>query len=137
MTLNLKDMTVSIVEAYVGNNKITADEVLLMIKQVHQTLSTLENDEIPCFKETYPFTEEEFKPIIPVAESVKNDSISCLICGKEYKTLKRHLKASHNITPEDYKERFSLEKDYPLVAHSYSKRRREIALDIYLGRVEE
>lgn len=147
---NIDEMTVSIVKTYVSHHEIIADEVPLMINKIYRALSMLGNDRLQDSElsfydgpasydaeaeEADLVKEEKIKPAISIEESVKKDSISCLICGKEYKMLKRHLRMTHKTTIDEYREMFSLGKDYPVVAPSYSKRRREIALDIYLGRV--
>jgi predicted transcriptional regulator len=74
------------------------------------------------------------QPAVSVRRSIRPDHLVCLVCGKEQKLLKRHLAGEHQLTPEEYRERFGLKSDYPMVAPNYAQQRRELALSIGLGR---
>ncbi len=108
--------------SYVGNNKVTPAEIPALISSLHEALSKLESGE--------PVRE----PAVPINKSVKRNEIICLECGKGHKTIKRHLTAAHGLTAEEYRARWDLARDYPLVAPNYAKQRSELAKKIGLGR---
>ena len=108
--------------SYLGNNKVARDELPGLISRLHETLTKLESGEIVR------------EPAVPVDESVKRNQIICLECGKGQKMLKRHLMSGHGLTADDYRARWGLARDYPLVAPNYSKQRSEMAKKIGLGR---
>ncbi len=108
--------------SYVGNNKVARDELPALISSLHDALAKLESGE--------PIRE----PMVPINKSVKRNEIICLECGKGQKTLKRHLTAAHGLTAEEYRARWGLGRDYPLVAPNYAKQRSELAKKIGLGR---
>ncbi len=116
--------TSTIVAAHVANNPIAATDVPGLIVTVHQTLATLGPVE-PAPKPT---------PAVPIKQSVTPDYIICLEDGTEHKMLKRHLKTAHGMSPDKYRERWGLPRDYPMVAPNYSKTRSELAKNIGLGR---
>jgi len=118
--------TVGIVAAYVGQNALPIDELPDLIKSVHEALSALGEPAAP--------PEPTLEPAVTVRASVKPDHITCLDCGSKQKMLKRHLQTAHQLTPEEYRARWSLPADYPLVAPNYAAKRRELALSIGLGR---
>ena len=108
--------------SYLGNNKVTRDELPGLIGKLHETLTKLESGEIVR------------EPAVPVDKSVKRNQIICLECGKGQKMLKRHLMSGHGLTTDDYRTRWGLARDYPLVAPNYAKQRSEMAKKIGLGR---
>ncbi len=108
--------------SYVGNNKVTPAEIPALIGSIHEAISKLETGE--------PVRE----PMVPINKSVKRNEIICLECGKGQKMLKRHLTAAHGLAPEEYRARWGLARDYPLVAPNYAKQRSEFAKKIGLGR---
>ena len=108
--------------AYVGNNEVAPTEIPALISSLHEALSKLESGE------------EIREPAVPINKSVKRNEIICLECGKGHKTLKRHLTAAHGLTVEEYRARWELARDYPLVAPNYAKQRSEISKKIGLGR---
>ena len=118
-------LTADIVASYVSNNSLAADEVPAMIEQVYKTLRQIENR-----KEGG----EALKPAVPVKKSVTPDYIVCLEDGKKLKMLRRHLRSRYNMSPEDYRERWGLPADYPMVAPNYAKKRQELAKKIGLGK---
>ena len=115
-----------IVSAHVSNNSISIGDLPGLIKSVHDALAGLGQPEQPA--------EEPRTPAVPVRSAVKPDSIACLDCGQRSKMLRRHLRVQHDLTPEQYRERWSLPRDYPLVAANYAERRRDLAKSIGLGR---
>jgi predicted transcriptional regulator len=120
-------MTTDIVAAFVGNNKLAISEVSDLIKTVHRTLVGLSRGE-PDIAPDRP------KPATPIAKSVQNDYIICLEDGKKLKMLKRYLRSTYNMSPDEYRRRWGLPPDYPMVAPSYAARRSEFAKRIGLGK---
>ncbi len=116
--------TSTIVAAHVANDPIAATDVPGLIVTVHQALATLGHEE-PAPKPN---------PAVPIKRSVTPDYIICLEDGTEHKMLKRHLKTAHNMSPNEYRERWGLPRDYPLVSPTYAKRRSQLAKKIGLGR---
>ena len=120
----LLEFTTKIVAAHVANNPIAATDVPGLIVTVHQTLATLGPEE--------PAPKPE--PAVSIKQSIKLEYIVCLEDGKKFKMLKRHLKTAFNMTPAEYRERWGLPRDYPMVAPNYAKQRSELAKNIGLGR---
>ncbi len=119
-------LTADIVTAHVANNNVDVAALPALISSVHSALSGL--GQAAVVEEVRP------QPAVSVRSSVKNDHIVCLECGTKMKMLKRHLMTDHGLSPEDYRARFSLPADYPLVAPDYAEKRRELAVKIGLGR---
>ncbi len=117
-------LTSTIVGAHISNNPVAATDVPGLIVTVHQTLATLGPEE-PAPKST---------PAVPIKQSVTPDYIICLEDGKKQKMLKRHLKMAHSMSPDEYRERWGLSRDYPLVSPNYAKQRSALAKKIGLGR---
>lgn len=120
-------LTSDIVSSHVSNNPVPTGDLPDLIQSIFKTLDVLAN--VP---EEEPV--EELKPAVPIKKSVTPDHIICLEDGKKLKMLKRHLKTSYNMTPEDYRERWGLPADYPMVAPNYAAKRQELAKKIGLGR---
>ncbi len=120
-------LATEIVAAYVSNNPIPASEVPAMIKSVHSTLGGLGAG----LQGEAPSTQ---KPAIPVKRSVNPDYIVCLEDGKKLKMLKRYLRSNYSMTPEEYRAKWGLPADYPMVAPNYAAQRSEFAKKIGLGR---
>ena len=121
----LLKLTADIVAAHVFNNKLPANELPQLIAQVHASLT----DTGGASGE-----QQRLSPAVPVKKSVTADYIVCLEDGKKLKMLKRHLKTSYDITPEQYRERWGLPADYPMVAPNYAKKRSQLAKKIGLGK---
>jgi predicted transcriptional regulator len=119
-------LTAEIVAAHVGNNAVAGTEFGALIQSVFDTLRGLGSDE--------PKTPVELTPAVPIKRSVTEDAIVCLDCGKKLKILKRHLMTDHGLTPEQYRARWGLKPDYPMVAPTYSAQRQALAKQIGLGR---
>ncbi len=120
----LLELTSTIVAAHVANNPIAAAELPSVIATVHQALAALGPEEAAA----------KPKPAVSIKQSVKPDYIVCLDDGKKLKMLKRHLKTAYNMTPDDYRKRWGLPSDYPMVAPNYAKQRSALAKKIGLGR---
>lgn len=121
-----------IVSAYAGRNQLSQSDLPSLIRSVYRTLSGLATGEVIGDDGTHG--EPAPTPAVPIDASVAKDAVICLECGKGFKTLKRHLATEHDMTPADYKARWQLSKEYPLVAPSYSKKRAATAKKIGLGR---
>ncbi len=121
----LMTLTADIVAAHVSNNNVDVNDLSALISNVHGTLITLSESEK---KQALP------EPAVPIKSSIKEDYIVCLEDGKKLKMLKRHLMTHYKMTPEDYRARWGLPSDYPMVAPSYAIKRRELAKKIGLGR---
>jgi predicted transcriptional regulator len=126
MNETLITLTSDIVAAHVSNNNVAVEDVPALITNVFGALSGLGQDE--------PAEEERPEPAVSVRASVKPDYIVCLEDGKKLKMLKRHLMTHYNMTPDDYRKRWNLPADYPMVAPNYAEKRRELAKKIGLGR---
>jgi predicted transcriptional regulator len=118
-------LTTSIVAAHVSNHTVPVTDLPQLIRDVYQTLSNVEGG---GDREA-----ERPTPAVPVRKSVTPDHIVCLEDGKKLKMLKRHLKTAYNMTPEEYRERWGLAPDYPMVAPNYAKQRSKLAKQIGLG----
>ena len=117
-------LTAQIVAAHVSNNSVTSDALPSLIQDVYRTLSGIGKE---------PVVADKPQPAVPVKKSVFADHIICLEDGKKLKMLKRHLKAAFNMTPEEYRERWGLPQDYPMVAPNYADHRSSLAKKIGLG----
>ena len=122
---NVLALTVQIVSAHVSNNAVAAAALPTLIQEVHRALSSIES--APALFSQRP------EPAVPIAKSITPEFIICLEDGKKMKMLKRHLKTSFNMTPDQYRERWGLAQDYPMVAPRYAKQRSSLAKKIGLG----
>ncbi|MBS0271433.1 MAG: MucR family transcriptional regulator [Proteobacteria bacterium] len=125
-SLELTSLVAEIVAAYVSKNPLGSSEVPAFVQLVHRSLGALSSGK------TYLLSARS-EPAVSVEESIHPDYIICLEDGRKLKMLKRHLKTAYNMTPEQYRERWSLPTNYPMVAPNYAKRRSSIAKDIGLG----
>lgn len=120
------ELATDIISAYVSNNTVAAAELPALINDVHAALQRLSrNEELP--------EAEPLKPAVPVKRSVHPDFIICLEDGKKFKSLKRHLRTRYDMTPEQYREKWNLPADYPMVAPNYAAARSELAKQMGLG----
>jgi predicted transcriptional regulator len=120
-------LTAEIVSAYVSHNQIALPDLAKLIGAVASELRKA-GTEVEQSEEAKP------EPAVPVRRSISRDHLTCLLCGKKQKLLKRHLAVEHSLTPAQYRETFGLKTDYPMVAPNYAQQRRELALKIGLGR---
>lgn len=127
----LMGLTRDIVVAYVSHNTVEAGELTRLIAEVHGALSTMVNTQAPL-----P-VREELKPAVPVKKSVYPDYIVCLEDGKKFKSLKRHLRTHYDLSPEEYREKWGLPHDYPMVAPNYAAARSKLAKQMGLGTRKE
>lgn len=122
-------MTAEIVAAYASGNRLPAEQITETIENVFGTLAGLKMNGHGGEGEATPK-----KPAVPVGKSITPDYLICLEDGRKLKMLKRHLRAVYGLTPEDYRRRWALPADYPMVAPNYSKKRSSFAKQIGLGR---
>ena len=134
--LNAVELATELTIAWLGNpnTRVTADEVPAFLKSMHQTVAELSGEASPAPETAADdAVQEEFVPAVSVRKSLgSRDHIISMIDGKRYKTLRRHL-STHGLTPEQYRERYNLKPDYPMVAPNYSETRRAMARKIGLG----
>src|SRR5580658_4308803 len=120
------EMTADIVSAYVGNNSVSANDLAPLIQSVHRALAGVSTG-----VETVEVAPKE--PAVPVKRSITPDHLVCLEDGRKFKSLKRHLRTKYNLSPEDYRVKWGLAKDYPMVAPNYAKQRSDLAKQMGLG----
>lgn len=121
----LIELTSEIVAAYVGSNPVPSSDLPGLIRQVHETLGTLEGKAAE--------ENRDLKPAVPIKKSVTDEFIICLEDGKKFKSLKRHLRAKYGLSPDEYRQRWGLPHDYPMVAPSYARERSKLAKKMGLG----
>ena len=120
------ELTAEIVSAYVSNNTVPAAEIPSLINQVYSALARVSGgaDDV---------SSEPLKPAVSVKKSITPEHIVCLEDGKKFKSLKRHLRTQYNMTPEQYREKWGLSPDYPMVAPNYAAARSQLAKQMGLG----
>ncbi len=123
---SLIELASQIVSAYVAHNPVPVAELPRLIERVYATLSEIEGAPVAEPK-------SELKPAVPVRKSVTEDHIVCLEDGKKFKSLKRHLRTRYDMSPEEYREKWGLAPDYPMVAPNYAKQRSDLARKMGLG----
>lgn len=119
-------LTAQIVSAYVSNNTVPAADLPGLINQVHGALSRVSAGSVETLT-------DPLKPAVPVKKSIHPDFIVCLEDGKKFKSLKRHLRTQYDMTPEQYREKWALPADYPMVAPNYAAARSQLAKQMGLG----
>ena len=124
--LNYVEIAAEIVSAYVSNNSVPATDLPTLLGDVHSALLRVSTG-------TAIVVPEVAKPAVAPKKSVTNDYIICLEDGRKFKSLKRHLRTQYNMSPEDYREKWGLAADYPMVAPSYAKARSALAKQMGLG----
>jgi predicted transcriptional regulator len=125
---NLTPLTADIVAAYVAHNALSADKLSDLIGSVHAALSKASTQAIEPEK-------VELVPAVSIKKSVTHDYIICLEDGRKFKSLKRHLKTHYDLSPDEYREKWGLPRDYPMVAPAYAAARSDLAKSMGLGRV--
>jgi predicted transcriptional regulator len=123
---NYIELTAEIVSAYVSNNTVPASEIPSLINQVHAALSRVSG-------KSGDVQAEPLKPAVSVKKSITPEHIVCLEDGKKFKSLKRHLRTQYNMTPEQYRDKWGLGADYPMVAPNYAAARSQLAKQMGLG----
>src|SRR5262245_58757242 len=126
---NLLELTTSIVAAYVGKNTVAEADLPKLIAMIYQSLASAPQSAV----EGKPAPTAELKPAVPVRKSITPDYIICLEDGKKFKSLKRHLRTHYDLSPEQYREKWGLPLDYPMVAPNYAEARSSLAKKIGLG----
>ena len=122
---DLLRMTADVVTAYVGNNTVAPSDLAEVIRTVHASLQEAQTGAAAVAAPP--------KPAVPIKKSITPDYLICLEDGRELKMLKRHLRTTYNMTPDEYRAKWGLEADYPMVAPNYARRRSEFAKQIGLG----
>jgi len=120
------EMTADIVSAYVGNNSVSAADLPSLIQSIHRALSGVSG--APEAVEVAPK-----EPAVPIKRSIQQDFLICLEDGRKFKSLKRHLRTKYNLSPEEYRAKWNLPRDYPMVAPNYAKARSDLAKQMGLG----
>ena len=123
---NFIGLTARIVSAYVSNNAVASGDIPALINQIHSALRQVSSGQAIS-------SSEPQKPAVPVKRSINPDYIVCLEDGKKFKSLKRHLRTQYNMTPEQYREKWGLPFDYPMVAPNYAAARSKLAKQMGLG----
>jgi predicted transcriptional regulator len=123
---NFIELTAEIVSAYVSNNSVQAADIPNLINQVHSALIQVSSGQSDA-------PTEPLKPAISVKKSITPEHIVCLEDGKKFKSLKRHLRTQYNMTPEQYRDKWGLAPDYPMVAPNYAAARSQLAKQMGLG----
>jgi predicted transcriptional regulator len=127
---DLVSLTAGIISAYVSNNSVATSELAGIIADVHEALSRVS-------QRTGSSEREELKPAVALKKSVTPEYIVCLEDGKKFKSLKRHLRTHYNLSPEEYREKWGLPHDYPMVAPNYAAARSNLAKQMGLGTRKE
>ncbi len=126
--LTVVEMAAEIVSAYVRNNSVPVSELPTLLQSVHDSLGNILNGSKP------EAAKEPLQPKVPIKKSVTNEYIICLEDGKRYKSLKRHLHSAYGLSPQEYRDKWGLPKDYPMVAPAYADARSNLAKTMGLGR---
>jgi predicted transcriptional regulator len=124
-TDHILGLTAQIVAAHVRYNSVSPDALPGLIQDVYRTLLNIDQQ---------PAQTEKPAPAVPVKQSIRQDRVVCLECGKSFSMLKRHLMTDHKLTPQQYRDKWSLGRDYPMVAPNYAQTRSDLAKKIGLGR---
>lgn len=127
-TRDAVELTAGIISAYVAKNPVQSSELPELIRSVHSTLKDLSS---------HAGVEVGPKPAVPVKKSITDEFLVCLEDGKKFKSLKRHLRSRYNMSPEEYREKWNLPYDYPMVAPAYARQRSKLAKKMGLGQVKK
>lgn len=123
----LMELTSEVVSAYVSNNPVSTNELPNLINEVYASLAKVAGSESGA-------SAHNTKPAVPIKKSLHDDYIICLEDGQKFKSLKRHLRSHYDMSPEEYREKWGLPADYPMVAPNYAKARSRLAREMGLGR---
>ena len=124
-----KALVAQILSSYLSNNTVAPADLPLVIESVKRAFAGT--------SETIPTSDTDSKdwiPAVTIKKSVTAEAVTCLVCGKKFKSLKRHLQTAHQLAPREYRDAFKLKRDYPLVAPAYATRRSDLAKSLGLGR---
>ena len=124
--VELMELTTEIVSAYIGNNTVAQADLPVLIQQVYTAIASLDEGGAQLKR-------EQLKPAVPVKKSVTDEYIICLEDGQKFKSLKRHLSTHYNMSPEEYRVKWGLPNDYPMVAPHYAQTRSNLAKQMGLG----
>lgn len=131
-TKGMTELTVDLLAGYLAHNNVRSEDIPALIQSTYSALKSLE--EAPAVENADAVADPEHTPAVTARKSLANpDQIISMIDGKAYKVLTRHL-TTHGLTPQQYRQRYNLPRDYPMVARNYAERRRELAHAIGLGR---
>lgn len=125
-TTSFIELTANIVSAYVSNNPVPAADIPTLINQIHSALMQLSAGRADV-------AAEPLRPAVSIKKSITPDHLVCLEDGKKFKSLRRHLRSQYNMTPEQYREKWGLPPDYPMVAPNYAAARSQLAKQMGLG----
>lgn len=128
---HLIEMVSDIVSAYVAHNPVPVADLPKLIERVHSTLMEIDGHTGSSEGKV------ELKPAVPIRKSVTDDHIVCLEDGKKFKSLKRHLRTRYDMSPDEYREKWGLPADYPMVAPNYAKQRSDLARKMGLGQAKK
>lgn len=129
---SILNLVTDIVSAYLANNRVPPEFIPVLIRQTHQALTQPQKTHV-----TNKLVENKSEPAVPIEDSISLDHIVCLEDGKKLKMLKRHLMSDHGLTPDEYKRRWNLAPDYPMVAPNYAEKRSKLARQIRLGHTKD
>ena len=132
IALDRARMTIKIATSYVSSRSVAADELVPLIERINQALVGVATGKVVA---QTPAAAPE--PAVPIKKSVTNEFIICLEDGRSFKSLKRHLRAKYNMSPEQYRAKWGLPSDYPMVAPNYAQARSDLAKAIGLGQPRE
>jgi predicted transcriptional regulator len=124
-------LVAQILSSYLSNNTVAPAELPSVIESVRKSFSGAQGAVVGADSESGSKT---WEPAVPVKKSVRPEAITCLVCGGNFKSLKRHLQTAHQLTPREYRDAFNLKSDYPIVAPAYAARRSDLAKSLGLGR---
>jgi len=124
--MEILELTSEVVCAYVSNNPLAASDVPNLVKEIHSTFDAVASGSAKA-------EAERPKPPVSIKKSLGHDYLICLEDGKKFKSLKRHLKTHYDLTPEQYREKWGLPADYPMVAPAYAEKRSQLAREMGLG----
>ena len=119
------ELTAGIVSAYIGNNPVQSSDLTTLIRDIHGVMRDLSKDHA---------AHVNTEPAVSIKKSITDEFLICLEDGKKFKSLKRHLRSKYDLTPQQYREKWGLPHDYPMVAPSYARKRSSLAKEMGLGR---
>lgn len=126
-----KALVAQILSSYLSNNTVAANDLPGVIDLVRKAFAGAGGAALPVAADAGV---QKWEPAVPIKKSISQEELTCLCCGAKFKSLKRHIQTSHQLTPQDYRAAFDLKADYPLVAPAYAARRSDLAKSLGLGR---